>query len=84
MLPLPKIPGGDVYGVVEAVDEISGQHFKIGDKVFGLLPLLFWFYGATAEHVAAPHELFALAPDLPSPIPAALPLVQGSKLISKF
>ncbi len=42
-----------------------------------MIPLLFWYYGATAEYVAAPASLFAHAPDLPGPAAGGLPLVRG-------
>ena len=75
MIPKPKIPGCDVSGTV--VDAGPGAHgFKVGDEVFGMLPIVGSGWGSLAEFVAADASCFAKAPSsIPLVDAAALPLV---------
>lgn len=63
LVTFPKIPGGDVAGVVEEADEDS--HFKKGDRVFGCTgQQMFNFkYGTYAELVSAPERTLTLIPE---------------------
>lgn len=73
---LPKIPGGDVAGIVEDVGD--GSKFKKGDRVFGLAP---WFWmtfkeGTYAQYVSAKEEWLAYCPKtLPLHEAGQVPLV---------
>lgn len=75
LIPKPKIPGCDVSGTV--VDAGKGAHgFVVGDKVFGMLPIVGSPWGGLAEYVAAEASVFAKAPEsIPLEHAAALPLV---------
>lgn len=74
IIPLPKVPGTDVSGVVVAAPE--GSKFKAGDKVFAMLQILGQKWGACEELVAADEKLVARAPaSIPLLHAAALPLV---------
>lgn len=75
LIPKPKIPGYDVSGVV--VSAGAGSHgFKIGDHVYGMLPIIGNPWGSLAEYVVADASIFAKAPtSIPLVDAAALPLV---------
>ena len=75
MIPKPKIPGYDVSGTV--VDAGAGAHgFKVGDHVYGMLPIVGSPWGGLAEYAAADASVFAHAPtSIPLVDAAALPLV---------
>mmetsp|Transcript_17865 Transcript_17865/g.54674 ORF Transcript_17865/g.54674 Transcript_17865/m.54674 type:complete len:403 (-) Transcript_17865:939-2147(-) len=71
--PKPKIPGGDVAGVV--VEAARGTGFSVGDKVYALLPVIGTRWGSLAEYVSADAKLFAPLPShLNFTDAAALPL----------
>lgn len=73
-IPKPKIPGCDVSGTV--VDAGTGTPFAVGDKVFGMLPIVGQTWGGLGEYVAADARVFAHAPKtVPLVEAAALPLV---------
>jgi NADPH:quinone reductase-like Zn-dependent oxidoreductase len=57
--PKCRFLGADVAGVVEAVGP-GVTRFKVGDEVFGCLPLGAW--GSFAEKVCAPTNVLALKP----------------------
>jgi len=59
--PKPKIIGSDFAGIVKSAP--SSSKFKIGDRVFGMLPLLGSQYGAYAEYVCIDEKLLAKAPE---------------------
>ncbi|DBB10086.1 TPA: hypothetical protein ACH3X3_001675 [Trebouxia sp. C0006] len=73
---LPKVPGGDISGIIEEVG--SGSKFKKGDGVIGLAP---WFWmsfkeGTYAEYVSAKEEWLAYCPkSLPLHEAGQVPLV---------
>ncbi|KAJ1437203.1 chaperonin 10-like protein [Ochromonadaceae sp. CCMP2298] len=72
LLPLPKIPGSDICGVV-----VNSQSdlFREGDRVFGSMPLL-QSWGGAAEYASIDATLLALVPPHLSDVQAAsLPLV---------
>lgn len=72
--PLPKIPGTDIAGIV--VDCSSDCEFEIGQRVFAMMPLLFWTFGASAEYACVPTSLLCPIPlGVSMPEAAALPLV---------
>lgn len=74
VFPLPKIPGTDIAGEVVETDADSG--FDVGDRVFGMMPLLGTPWGACAEYAAVAHRFFAKAPPSIEFVGAAsLPLV---------
>jgi NADPH2:quinone reductase len=56
---LPFAPGSDVAGIVKAVGE-EVKHFKVGDKVFGVVQ-----HGGFAEEVVVPSKrVFAMLPGM--------------------
>lgn len=56
---LPFAPGSDVAGIVKAVGE-EVKHFKVGDKVFGVVQ-----HGGFAEEVVAPQSrVFNMLPGM--------------------
>ena len=57
MVPLPKIPGADIAGVVESAPPSS--RFTKGDRVAAMLPLLGSRWGGYAEYVAVKEEHLA-------------------------
>lgn len=74
LIPLPKIPGYDVSGVV--VSAGPGTPFAAGDAVFGMLPIIGNRWGSLAEYVVGDARAFAHAPKtVPLADAAALPLV---------
>ena len=74
LVPTPRIVGFDVSGVVLSAGE--GTPFRIGDRVFGMLPLVGSPWGALAEVTAADARCFAKAPtSISLAEAAALPLV---------
>ena len=75
MIPKPKIPGYDISGTVANAG--SGMHgFKIGDHVYGMLPIVGSPWGGLAEYAVADASVFAHAPtSIPLVDAAALPLV---------
>lgn len=73
-VPLPKIPGADIAGVV--VEAPLGSPFKVGDRVAAMLPLMGTKWGALAEFVAVDWKHAARVPEgLGLAEAAALPLV---------
>eukprot|EP00884_Botryococcus_braunii_P015150 jgi/Botrbrau1/23636/Bobra.55_2s0023.1 len=77
--PKNKIPGGDVAGIIVAADASASKHgFKVGDRVFGLLPTFQpWFKSGTcAEYVCAnPGHLAHIPEGVSFEEAAATPLV---------
>lgn len=72
--PLPKIPGTDVAGIV--VQSPPNCEFLEGQKVFAMMPMLFWNFGACAEYACVPISLLSPMPSEMSMAGAAsLPLV---------
>lgn len=62
--PKPKILGSDMAGIVHSVQsEIGTGKFQIGDRVFGMLPLLGSCYGGYAERCCVDENILAKAPD---------------------
>lgn len=59
--PKPKIIGSDFAGVVESVPSTST--FKVGQRVFGMLPLLGSRYGTYAEKCCISESILAEAPE---------------------
>jgi len=73
-LPLPKVPGTDISGVV--VRSPGGSAFSAGDRVVAMLPIEGSTWGACEEYVAVDESLVARAPtNTPLLHAAALPLV---------
>ena len=74
LIPKPKIPGCDVSGTVVSAGE--GTPFAVGDKVYGMLPIIGNRWGGLAEYAVGDANLFAHAPtSIPLAEAAALPLV---------
>lgn len=74
ILPKPKILGADVSGVITYASKKS--KFKIGDRVFGLLPRIGSMYGSYAEYVRVEDSHLTLAPsNISLKDAASLPLV---------
>ena len=74
LLPLPKIPGGDIAGIVEYAPQ--GSKYKIGDRVAALVPLTGTPWGGYAEYYAAQEDFIAHVPDnVTFEHAASLPLV---------
>lgn len=75
LVPLPKIPGGDVSGrIVEIGDKV--QDFRIGDRVAAMVPLSMTPWGTCAEYVAVDARLVARVGETTDLVQAAaLPLV---------
>ena len=72
--PKPKIPGSDFSGVVRSCP--SSSSFAVGQRVFGMLPLLGSSYGSYAEQVCASQAAIVAAPDNVKLVDlAAVPLV---------
>src|SRR3954469_21421131 len=70
---LPHIPGIEVAGTIDALDE-SVQGVRVGDNVVGFLSMV--ADGAAAEYVVAPAGILAPAPTgIPLADAAALPMV---------
>ena len=72
-IPLPKIPGCDFYGIIveygenESTNLNSGNpqstsNFKIGDRVTGMLPIVFSGWGSNCEYIAIDQHSVCLAP----------------------
>jgi len=75
LIPKPKIPGCDVSGTVVAAGD-GVKDFKVGDAVFGMMPIVGSRWGGLAEFVVAEASCFAKAPtSIPLVEAAALPLV---------
>ena len=75
-IPLPKIPGADVYGTIVSTDQCDNCPYDVGDRVICMLPLLYSVYGALAQYVAVDIDLVArVSPDMESTSLASLPLV---------
>jgi NADPH:quinone reductase-like Zn-dependent oxidoreductase len=73
VLPLPKIPGADVAGVVI---ESRSPMFKVGDRVAAMIPLTGSSWGGYAEYVAVDHSLVAaIAHNISFIEAASIPLV---------
>lgn len=73
-LPLPKIGGTDLAGVVQWAPE--GAPFAVGDRVFGMMPMLGTRWGAWAEQVPVEPRFLAATPgNVSDAEAAALPLV---------
>ena len=74
IFPKPKILGVDIAGVVRSVPE--GSLLKVGDKVFGMLPLLGTCFGGYAQQCCIDENLLAISPSNTNLVDcAALPLV---------
>jgi alcohol dehydrogenase len=74
VFPLPKIPGTDIAGEVVATDPDSG--FAVGERVFGMMPLLGTPWGAAAQYASVAHRFLAKSPAAVDDLgAAALPLV---------
>ena len=74
LIPKPKIPGYDISGTVVSAGD--GTPFTVGDKVFGMLPIIGNRWGGLAEYAVGDADLFAHAPrSIPLAEAAALPLV---------
>lgn len=74
LIPLPKIPGGDVAGVVVSSDQRSA--YKSGDKVAAMLPLVGSKWGGYSEYVSIKESLLARIPEgISFRDAASLPLV---------
>jgi alcohol dehydrogenase len=74
MYPKPKIPGSDMAGRVVEVPE--GSSFHVGQKVYGMLPLLGSHFGAYAQYCCVDESILATAPEsIPLIDCAVLPLV---------
>src|SRR4051794_35915353 len=70
---LPHIPGIEVSGTVDALDD-GVDAFAVGDAVVGFLPMV--ADGAAAEYAIVPVEVLAPAPaSIPVVDAAALPMV---------
>ena len=73
-LPLPKIPGTDLAGEVVAAP--PGSPFVVGDRVFGMMPLLGTRWGACAQYVPVEPRFVTRTPEILDDAEAAsLPLV---------
>ncbi len=73
-VPLPKVPGTDLAG--EVVHAPPGSPFRVGERVFGMMPLLGSHWGATAEEVPVEARFLAPTPaGLTDAEAASLPLV---------
>eukprot|EP01034_Spumella_vulgaris_P027446 gene27446-34162_t len=84
IIPLPKIPGSDFSGVVVDICKANQNKFKVGDVVFGMLPLIWSGWGSTAQYVAIDENLLAIAPSkISSEEAASLPLV-GLTVLQNF
>ena len=76
IIPLPKVVGTDICGIVVSIDKCKHPKFKVGDRVYALLDLLHNHDGAVAEYVAVKEELLAIAPsNLTANECASIPLV---------
>jgi alcohol dehydrogenase len=74
LIPLPKIPGGDITGVVEYAP--PGSQFKVGDRVVAMVPLVGTKWGGYAEYYASRENFIARVPDnISFEQAASLPLV---------
>lgn len=58
LLPLPKIPGSDVAGIVVQVPSSNNNKFQVGDRVAAMMPILSG-WGSHAEYVAVDESLMA-------------------------
>lgn len=75
-LPLPKIIGSDVCGVVVERGKRATDKFKVGDKVIAMMPHVFSGWGAACEYAAIEESHLALAPSNVTTVQAgSLPLV---------
>jgi alcohol dehydrogenase len=59
VVPVPKIPGADVSGVIERVGDAVDDVWKPGDRVVAMIPLLCSPWGSLAEYVAVDASLLA-------------------------
>ena len=76
IVPLPKVVGTDICGIVISTDKCKNSKFKTGDRIYALLDLLHNHDGGVAEYVAVKQELLALAPtNLTANECASIPLV---------
>lgn len=75
--PLPTTTGFDFCGIVEDLGEsVRSKDFKVGDRVFGMLPLMGSPWGAVQEYVVIDSTIIAKAPkSLTCQEAASLPLV---------
>lgn len=73
--PLPKIPGGDIAGIVTEVGS-EVRNIDVGDRVAAMIPLLGSKWGGCAEYVAVDWKYVAIIPPILTFSQAAsLPLV---------
>eukprot|EP01032_Pedospumella_encystans_P026123 gene26123-29510_t len=75
-IPLPKIIGSDLCGVVIQVGKNVGGDYRVGDRVFAMMPHIWSGWGSAAEYATVHKSIVAKAPSNISDIEAAsLPLV---------
>lgn len=76
ILPLPKIPGSDLAGVVVEVGSKLADKYQVGDRVAAMIPMIGTQWGSSAEFVAVDDSLLARLPDsVDFEAAASLPLV---------
>lgn len=74
--PLPKIIGSDMSGTVVAKGKNTSDKFKVGDKVFAMMPHVFSGWGSICEYAAVDEDHLAPAPKSITAVEAAsLPLI---------
>ena len=62
IVPKPKVPGGDIAGVVVSAPPQS--RFKKGDRVAAMMPLVGSRWGAYAEYAAVREDFLARIPEV--------------------
>jgi len=83
LVPLPKIPGADIAGVVVQASPSAGGKFQPGDRVAAMLPLMGSRWGAHADYVVVEEGLLAAIGDSTSfETAAAAPLAALTALQS--
>lgn len=58
LLPLPKVPGADLAGVIIEVPEGSSNKFKVGDRVAAMMPILSK-WGSNADYAVVDERFLA-------------------------
>ena len=82
-LPLPKIIGSVVCGVVIEVGKKASDKFRIGDRVMAMMPHVFSGWGAACEYAAVDENIVTRAPTNITAVEAAsLPLISLTVLQS--
>jgi alcohol dehydrogenase len=83
-LPLPKIIGSDVYGVVVARGKQASDKFLIGDKVIAMMPHVFSGWGSVTEFAAIDDGFLTQAPtNVTAAEAGSLPLI-GLTVLQAF